>query len=90
MGRVTHKNRPSIIKQEPKKMPDLIDDGTWREAALARMGEVFPINRGLRPIYLLMASADRYAIDYIEQAPVIVLAATRGNAHVSRSECAFI
>jgi hypothetical protein len=69
MGTVTHKNRPSIIKQEPKKMPDLIDDGTWREAALARMGEVFPINRGLRPIYLLMASADRYAIDYIEQAP---------------------
>jgi len=90
MGTVTHKNRPPIIKQEPKKMPELIDDGTRREAALARMGEVFPINRGLRPIYLLMASAHRYAIDYIEQAPVIVLAATRGNAHVLRSECAFI
>ena len=41
-------------------------------------------------MYLLMASAHRYAIDYIEQAPVIVLAAARGNAHVSWSECAFI
>ena len=63
---------------------------TWREAALARMSEVFATNRGLRPMYLLMASAHRYAIDYIEQAPVIVLAAARGNAHVSRSERAFI
>ena len=63
---------------------------TWREAALARMSEVFVTNRGLRPVYLLMASAHRYAIDYIEQAPVIVLAAVRGNAHVSRSERAFI
>ena len=50
---------------------------TWREAALARMSEVFVTNRGLRPVYLLMASAHRYAIDYIEQAPVIVLAAVR-------------
>jgi hypothetical protein len=73
-----------------EEMPDLIDGGTWLGAALARMGEVFPTNRGLRPIYLLMASAHRYAIDYIEQAPVIVLAATRGNAHVSRSERALI
>ena len=71
-------------------MPDLIDDGTWREAALARMSEVFPTNRGLWPMYMLMASAHRYAIDYIEQAPVIVLAAARGNAHVSWSERAFI
>jgi hypothetical protein len=29
-------------------------------------------------MYLLMARAHRYAIDYIEQAPVIVLAAARG------------
>src|SRR5258707_8133607 len=64
--------------------------GTWREAALARMIEVFPTNRGLRPMYMLMARAHRYAIDYIEQAPVIVLAAARGNAHVSWSERAFI
>ena len=41
-------------------------------------------------MYMLMARAHRYAIDYIEQAPVIVLAAARGNAHVSRSERAFI
>jgi hypothetical protein len=59
-------------------MPDLIDDGTWREAALARMIEVFPTDRGLRPMYVLMARAHRFAIDYIEQAPLIVLAA----AHV--------
>ena len=38
-------------------MPDLIDDGTWREAALARMIEVFPTNRGLWPMYMLMAGA---------------------------------
>ena len=71
-------------------MPDLIDDGTWREAALARMSEAFPTNRGLWPMYRLMAGAHRYAIDYIEQAPVIVLAAAHGNAHVSWSERAFI
>ena len=58
-------------------MPDLIDDGTWRGAALGRMSEAFPTNRGLWPMYMLMARAHRYAIDYIEQAPVIVLAATR-------------
>ena len=54
------------------------------------MSEVFPTNRGLWPMYRLMAGAHRYAIDYIEQAPVIVLAAARGNAHVSWSERAFI
>ena len=54
------------------------------------MDEMFPTNRGLRPIFLLMANAHRYAIDYIEQAPVIVLAATRGRAHLSRSERAFV
>jgi len=47
-------------------------------------------NRGLWPMYRLMAGAHRYAIDYIEQAPVIVLAAAHGNARVSRSERAFI
>ena len=72
---------PPIIKQEPKQMPDLIDDGLWREAALARMSEAFPSNRGLWPMYRLMAGAHRYAIDYIEQAPVIVLAATRDGEH---------
>ena len=30
-------------------MPDLIDDGTWREAALARTSEVFVTNRGSSP-----------------------------------------
>ena len=54
------------------------------------MGEAFPTNRGLWPMYMLMAGAHRYAIDYIEQAPVIVLAAAHGNAHVSWSERAFI
>ena len=71
-------------------MPDPIDEGRRREAALKRMNEMFPVNRGLKPVYLLMASAHNYAIDYIEQAPVIVLAATRGQAHVSQSECAFV
>jgi hypothetical protein len=49
--RVSSQNSPPIIKQEPKQMPDLIDDGTWREAALARMSEVFVTNRGLRPVF---------------------------------------
>ena len=71
-------------------MPDLIDDGPCREAALARMSEAFPTNRGLWPMHRLMAGAHRYAIDYIEQAPVIVLAAAHGNAHVSWSESGFI
>jgi hypothetical protein len=37
-----------------------------------------------------MANAHRYAIDYIEQAPVIVLAATAGNGHPQSSEQAFL
>ena len=90
MGTITHKNRPPIIKQEPKKMPDLIDDETRREAAFKRMEEMFPTNRGLSDIFLLMANAHPYAIDYIEQAPVIVLAATRGRAHPLWSERAFV
>jgi len=85
---LAHKTHPPIIKQEP--MPDLIDDGTWREAALDRMSEAFPTNRGLWPMYRLMTTAHRYAIEYIKQAPVIVLAAARGNAHVSWSETAYI
>jgi len=71
-------------------MTDPIDVETSRQAAFKRMQEMFPTNRGLSPIYLLMANAHRYAIDYIEQAPVILLAATRGNAHVSLSEWAFV
>jgi hypothetical protein len=39
---------------------------------------------------MLMANAHRYAIEYIEQAPVIVAAATRGQRHISGSECAFV
>ena len=50
-------------------MPDLIDDGTWRGAALDRMSEAFPTNRGLGLMYVLMASAHRNAIDHIEQVP---------------------
>ena len=69
-------------------MPDLIDDETWREAALARMGEAFPTNRGLWPMYMLMAGAHRYAIDYIEQAPVIVLAAAYAATHTSHGPSA--
>ena len=67
---LAHKTYPPMIQQEPKQMPDLIDDGTWREPVLARMSDVFPTNRGLRPTYMLTARAHRYAIDYIEQVPV--------------------
>ena len=87
---LAYKSYPSIIQQVPKQTPDLIDDGTWREAALARMNEAFPTNWGLWPMYRLMAGAHRYAIDYIEQVPVIVRSAAHGNAHVSWSERAFI
>ena len=66
-------------------MPDLIDDRTWREASLARLSEAFPTNRGLWRTYALMANAHRYAIDYIEQAPVIVLAAY-GSDHAFNQE----
>jgi hypothetical protein len=71
-------------------MSDLVRDESQREASLKRMSELFPVNKGLRPIYLLMASAHRYAIDYIEQAPVIVLAVTRSQAHVCQSERTFV
>ena len=50
---LAHKTHPPIIKHEPKRMPDLIDDGTWREAALARMSEVLVTNRGLRPMQVI-------------------------------------
>ena len=50
------------------------------------MSEMFPTNRGRWSMHILMASAHRYAIDYIEQAPVVVLAVARGSSHVSRRE----
>ena len=71
-------------------MTELIDNKDSHRAAFKRMDKVFPVNRGLHSIFLLMANAHRYAIDYIEQAPVIVLAATLGQAHVSLSEWAFV
>jgi hypothetical protein len=74
---------------QSKSIPEL-DDETRREAAFKRTSEMFAVNRGLCTSYLLMANAHRYAIDYIEQAPVIVLAATRGHAHVLSSEWAFV
>jgi PcfJ-like protein len=60
-----------------------------RREAFDRMDAGFPTNRGLSPIFLLLANAHRYAIDYIEQAPVIVAVVTRGTTHVSPSEHAF-
>jgi hypothetical protein len=90
MSAETQLRYPPIFKQEPKQMPHLIDDENWRGPALARMSEAFPTNRGLWPMYMLMVGAHRYAIDYIEQAPVIVLGGAHGNAHVSWSERAFI
>src|SRR5262245_11596628 len=71
-------------------MSVLMGNERSRQAAFRRMAEMFPINRGLNHIFSLMANAHPYAIDYIEQAPVIVIAATRGRAHVSPSERAFI
>ena len=75
------------VKHEPQ-MPNRTDDKTWRDASVARMSEVFVHNRGLRGMYVLMATAHRYAIDYIEQAPVIVLAAS--NVDVSWTGRPFI
>ena len=60
-----------------------------RREAFHRMESRFPVNRGLSPIFLMMANAHKYAIDYIEQAPAIVAVVTRGTTHVSSSECAF-
>jgi hypothetical protein len=71
-------------------MLHLVDNEDRGQAAFKRLDHMFPVNRGLRQIFLLMANAHRRAIDYIEQAPVIVAAATRGQAHVSVSECAFV
>jgi hypothetical protein len=71
-------------------MIDPVDNKDRRQIAYKRLEDMFPGNRGLRTIFLLMANAHRHAIDYIEQAPVIVAAATRGQAHVSLSEWAFV
>jgi hypothetical protein len=71
-------------------MSDLIDNEDRGQVAFKRLDAMFPVNRGLRPIFLLMANAHRRAIDYIDQAPVIVAAATRGQAHVSLSEWGFV
>ena len=71
-------------------LPDRVDQHSWRDAACARMETMFPVNRGLRPMALLMANAHPRAVDYIEQAPVIVLAATHGKHPITRSERAFI
>jgi PcfJ-like protein len=71
-------------------MLNLIDNEDRGQTAFKRLDDMFPVNRGLRPIFLLMANAHLRAIDYIEQAPVIVAAATRGQAHVSLSEWGFV
>ena len=41
---------PNIKQEQLKQMPDLIDGEARREAALKRMNEMFPVNRGLKPI----------------------------------------
>ena len=61
-----------------------------RRAAFRRLEERFPVNRGLRPVFLMMANAHPHAIDYLEQAPAIVAVATRGVTHVPWSEQAFL
>ena len=71
-------------------MSDPVDDETSRRAAFQRLEQMFPTNRGLEPIFSLMANSHRYAIDYIAQAPVIVLGVTRGRTHVPFSERAFV
>jgi hypothetical protein len=71
-------------------MSDHIDKEDARHAAFRRMDTMFPTNRGLRPVFLMMANAHRYAIDYIAQAPVIVVAATRGVTHPLFTERAFL
>ncbi len=38
-----------------------------RRAAAERMDRQFPTNRGLRPVFLMLANAHPCAIDYIEQ-----------------------
>src|SRR5690348_10309734 len=66
------------------------DEHACRATSRNLIQALFPINKGLRPIAILMANAHQYAIDYIEQAPVIVLAATHGKHPFTRSECSFI
>lgn len=70
-------------------MADIEIDDVWRTAARERACKLFP-NQGLQPVAQLMASSHRYAIDYIEQAPAIVLAATRGHAPRSRNERSYL
>ena len=83
-------NLPPLIKKGSNRMSDPVDDETSRRAAFQRLEKMFPTNRGLEPIFSLMANAHRYAIDYIAQAPVIVLAVTRGRTHIPYSERAFV
>ena len=75
-------NLPPLIKKVSNRMSDPVDDETSRRETFQRLEQMFPTNRGLEPIFSLMANAHRYAIDYIAQAPVIVLAVTRGRTHV--------
>lgn len=81
----------NLLQSESKQQMRIpVDDQPRRETAFARMNESFAVNRGLKPVFLFMANAHRYAIDYIEQAPVIVLAATRGHAHPPCCERAIV
>jgi hypothetical protein len=70
-------------------MTDIQFDDAWRTAAREKACKLFP-NQGLQPVAQLMVSAHRYAIDYIEQAPAIVLAATRGHSPRSRNERSYL
>lgn len=68
---------------------DLEFDDAWRTDARKRAIKLFP-NQGLQPVAQLMASAHKYAIQYVEQAPVIVIAAARGSNPRRRNERAYL
>lgn len=69
-------------------MSQEIDD-SWRTEARATAVRLFP-NQGLQPVAQLLVSAHRYAVQYIEQAPVIVLAAARGQNPRRHNERAYL
>lgn len=64
-------------------------ENRWRTEHPARAAKLFP-NQGIQSTATLMASSHERALDYLEQAPVIVLAATRGHTPLRGIERAYL
>lgn len=64
-------------------------DNTWQEESVRRAYKIYP-NQGVHPLAWLMARTHRFSIDYMEQAPALLVFASWGSEARRYSERALI